>query len=517
MRKLTILSGMVLLLCLAIPAIAQEFSDYGSPLNIDTSSIDADTKESLDLYRETHDSESLEEFRRGIGISFRQSPLAWSPNGEWIVFLGGFIENLWIVSSEGGEPRYISREPDYYVPDTDFDGGYRYGKIEGACFKPNSQELTFEERLFDEEKGSTLNIVENEDGAYDVNGANPVYTISSINIDTGEQRFLTDGRNPAWSNNGRYLCYRIFDYHVNFDELQAENHGELAILDTETGEKWVLTDGLNSYTYIHTMRFTNDDSAVIFSMETGVDTSQFFKVPVTGGEIEQISFSDNGGNKRVEFDISPDGEWLLYTDHDYKNIFSYTGSFSRPGGFTGSYSHTGVTVQLCFYNLDSGETYILFPEPQDTNMYGRNGLYSPDGTQIVYMLIDYNSKETKNGIIYIMDVDTDALQKISPYTEVTVVEDEPQSFLLLSNYPNPFNPQTTIEFTLPEAGFAELSIYNMAGQKVRELVATDMTAGIHSAVWDGRDQNGNLVSSGMFISRLKTMNSVKSNRMMLVK
>ena len=104
------------------------------------------------------------------------------------------------------------------------------------------------------------------------------------------------------------------------------------------------------------------------------------------------------------------------------------------------------------------------------------------------------------------------------YGKVVMVEaEEPSGFALLKNYPNPFNPATTIEFTVPEAGFTEIVIYNMSGQKIRELVSADMTPGVHSVVWDGCDENGTPVSSGVYISHLKTGDNVFSNRMMLVK
>ncbi len=105
------------------------------------------------------------------------------------------------------------------------------------------------------------------------------------------------------------------------------------------------------------------------------------------------------------------------------------------------------------------------------------------------------------------------------YMGLTYVEnmDTPVQFSLCQNYPNPFNPNTTIEFTVPEAGFTELAVYNMAGQKIRELVSADMTPGVYSVVWDGRDEKGTPGSSGVYISRLKAGDNVFSNRMMLVK
>ncbi len=99
----------------------------------------------------------------------------------------------------------------------------------------------------------------------------------------------------------------------------------------------------------------------------------------------------------------------------------------------------------------------------------------------------------------------------------TVQATVPSSFAILGNHPNPFNPSTTIEYALPATGMGSLAIYNVTGQKVRELVTGIIPAGKHSVVWDGRDQSGNTVSSGVYISRLSTQNQTTTNRMLLMK
>ncbi len=87
----------------------------------------------------------------------------------------------------------------------------------------------------------------------------------------------------------------------------------------------------------------------------------------------------------------------------------------------------------------------------------------------------------------------------------------------LSNYPNPFNPQTEIKFSLAEEGRAELSIYNLKGQKVRTLVNDHINQGEHSIVWNGKDSNNNDVSSGVYFYKLKTEKHSETSKMLLLK
>lgn len=84
-------------------------------------------------------------------------------------------------------------------------------------------------------------------------------------------------------------------------------------------------------------------------------------------------------------------------------------------------------------------------------------------------------------------------------------------------YPNPFNPSTTIEYSLPGGGYVELTIYNSANQKVRTLIESKEQAGFHSVVWDGKDDNGFQVSSGVYISHLRMGEHITTGRMTLVK
>jgi hypothetical protein len=104
------------------------------------------------------------------------------------------------------------------------------------------------------------------------------------------------------------------------------------------------------------------------------------------------------------------------------------------------------------------------------------------------------------------------------YATTAVEHDaEPLVFSLGANYPNPFNPTTTIPFTLAGDDFTTLVIYNLAGQRVRELVTGRMHAGAHTVVWDGRNDAGADVASGVYLSRLVAGESEQVRRMVLVK
>jgi photosystem II stability/assembly factor-like uncharacterized protein len=99
------------------------------------------------------------------------------------------------------------------------------------------------------------------------------------------------------------------------------------------------------------------------------------------------------------------------------------------------------------------------------------------------------------------------------------VEEEPmpQAFKLGQNYPNPFNPETVIRYQLGSPAEVSLRIYNLRGQLVRTLVAANQSAGDHEIHWDGRDEFGNAVASGVFLYRLQAGEQIAVKKLMLLR
>ncbi|MCJ7497440.1 MAG: T9SS type A sorting domain-containing protein [candidate division Zixibacteria bacterium] len=93
----------------------------------------------------------------------------------------------------------------------------------------------------------------------------------------------------------------------------------------------------------------------------------------------------------------------------------------------------------------------------------------------------------------------------------------PEDFVLSSNYPNPFNPETYIEYALPSDCQVALVVYNILGQKVRTLVDAYQAAGFKSVIWDGKDDSGNQVSAGVYFYSIKTDNFIQTKKMLLLK
>jgi hypothetical protein len=105
------------------------------------------------------------------------------------------------------------------------------------------------------------------------------------------------------------------------------------------------------------------------------------------------------------------------------------------------------------------------------------------------------------------------------YTAVPWETDEkiPKTFSLSNNYPNPFNSQTTIEYALPKESKVKIVIYNVLGQRVKTLLDQREPLGYKRVVWDGKNQNGETISSGIYFYRIEAEGFVQSKKMLLLK
>lgn len=96
-----------------------------------------------------------------------------------------------------------------------------------------------------------------------------------------------------------------------------------------------------------------------------------------------------------------------------------------------------------------------------------------------------------------------------------------QDFELPQNCPNPFNPKTQIQFAIParlqEGVMTNLAVFNLLGERVRLLVDARKLPGRHAIEWDGKNANGDVVSTGIYIFRLETPGFVRTRRMLFLK
>jgi len=102
-------------------------------------------------------------------------------------------------------------------------------------------------------------------------------------------------------------------------------------------------------------------------------------------------------------------------------------------------------------------------------------------------------------------------------TDLSDIKAIPVDFALQQNFPNPFNPSTEIRFDLPEADYVNLSVYNMMGQKIKTLTSGNMTPGYHSIIWNGTNDAGSKVATGMYFYSINTSQFQSIKKMLFLK
>jgi len=142
------------------------------------------------------------------------------------------------------------------------------------------------------------------------------------------------------------------------------------------------------------------------------------------------------------------------------------------------------------------------------NWYSFNWQH-PDSSYSDFSNLVQNTKYAQSLYDSIFDVGTDVKDgKKSPF---------PRSFSLSQNYPNPFNSSTKIAFTLQRSGSVTLEIYNLLGEKVATLIDKFLAAGSHALTWDGKNESGEIVASGIYFYRLSSEGNSLVKKMVLLK
>ncbi len=132
-----------------------------------------------------------------------------------------------------------------------------------------------------------------------------------------------------------------------------------------------------------------------------------------------------------------------------------------------------------------------------------------------YSYFDSNAKAGKSCFYKLADIDLDG--RITMHGPVEAHTAQPDRFVLEQNYPNPFNPQTTISFHVYDEGKCNLSIYNINGQLVRTLVSEHLRPGTYKTTWNGRDNSGLLLPSGVYLYRMKMNDRAQTKKLEFLK
>ena len=132
----------------------------------------------------------------------------------------------------------------------------------------------------------------------------------------------------------------------------------------------------------------------------------------------------------------------------------------------------------------------------------------------------YTDRDVQSEVIYWYKVEEISIAGVSEFYGPVAVEGikpVPTTYDLAQNFPNPFNPVTTINYQLPEEVYVSIAIYSLLGVEVRELIAENQEPGDYSITWDGSDESGTKLASGIYFIHMKAGNFTSIRKMTLMK
>jgi len=260
--------------------------------------------------------------------------------------------------------------------------------------------------------------------------------------------------------------------------------------------------------------------------------------PSMGGTIHH-HYSPDRGDFTIQFTEVPLGIIGVYGEYTFQVVLHEDGTILfkyldmqgyTEGATIGIENIDGYTGLQVAYN----EPYVhndlvvrideVPPQPEWLSLGQIWGAMSPGQTEEVEVCVDAGGLDpgTYECMLVLVSNDYNVPQYDIPLTvEVfpTGVEEGPDARLSFpGNYPNPFNPKTNIVYDLPEPARVDLRVYDVAGRLVRVILDDAATeAGPHTAVWDGRDDRGARLASGVYLCRLEIDGEVLTKRMVLLK
>ena len=406
--------------------------------------------------------------------SSNQLDPVWSPDSKKIAFTDGKY-GVWIVPSGGGEPVLVY--DNYYKSNWNGIKFHSVGSMDTFCFSPDGQNLLFQYYVIDENRGSTVTVIKDKYGnvrGYDVDGLIPF--IMSVNINTGEiVTVMEQAQKGRYSANGKYLGFINYDHRALTYPASLFHMYDIAVMNITDKEIKYLTDGQYR---VKNFCFTSDNSSVIACMtpKDGSAPIGLYRIPIRGGKAER--FPVELETESCDYlQCSENGEWLIYTENK-----------------AGEQS-------IAYYDVLTGAQ-----RRKTLQAATKSVSLSPDGGKFCSVMEIAGAEP-------VFRLFTSASLAASAGVQTVA----PVGFALKGNFPNPFNQSTVIEYTLPASGRVTLEIYNVLGQKIRQLVSETVRPGHHAVRWDGRNDKGQTVSSGTYIMRLSMGRNVVTKNMMVIK
>lgn len=349
-------------------------------------------------------------------------------------------------------------------------------------------------KFFDKKNGLILcgtSVYNTDDGGitWKQQTTNKYNEISTAFFITPEIGYVAGSEN-SWSGTSAYILKTIDNgktwdekwslsttSNIDFTDIQFfdENNG----IVLEAGRMYKTTDGGGTWERKYTP--SHSCTALHFlDQKTGWVVGYGNSLENGAGYVSRISKTTDGGDTWEDQNCG-DNPWLY-------SVYFVDGNIGLAAG------EDGIVLET----IDGGATWTS----------------QKISSKTFYDISVYNSEKIwivgEDGIIK-------HSQNLSTRIEESETNQNKSDFVLFQNYPNPFNPSTTISFSIKKQSNVKIEIYNLLGQKIRTLLNTTLTQGFHKLNWDGLNEAGMKLDTGVYIYRIITNEYIESKKMLLIK
>jgi len=218
-----------------------------------------------------------------------------------------------------------------------------------------------------------------------------------------------------------------------------------------------------------------------------------------------------GGLSMIGFSRHPEGIPIEYITNMMQHYYQKTQLWTGWYGFRDAYTDS---VNIKHYEELKPKRWAISKFPIYKSSY-----FAIDQGPILIMIENYRSGLIWNTFMRNATVQS-AMAKIFqdiPSSVTSDLDDKPRSFTLKQNYPNPFNPETTIQYEIPKASQVSIRIFNLLGEEVKKLLNAEKKAGKYTISWNGKNNLGQQVSSGLYLYRIEAGDFIQIRKMILLR
>ena len=316
-------------------------------------------------------------------------------------------------------------------------------------------------------------------GYTDSSGANqPDNVIDTTDIDRIELAFLATPDSSRWDDGS---------YNYKWADIDEDN--TVNVLDLSMATRNAVKFGAQPYYKTAQMPVAINDAAdfEFVNIPSNLSSGETFTIQVVGLNVQDARsyfINMNYDSSALEYVGIEKGDFINAKSHSFPVLGQDTVGLANSVYGSSSFSGDGVFAEITFISR-------------------QNGAFTAN-------MLNFDSISLVNSNLITEHLLGDTVTGIS-------AENLPGVFELSQNSPNPFNPTTTIKFSVPSQDKVSLHVYDILGRHVRTLVDEVKAPGQHSIVWDAKDASGNMVSAGIYFYAVKAGNMRSTKRMTLIK